>query len=73
MNEIADNFAWTRQLECPPTLCNDSVKKMFVFYFYLFIETLAITVSSFGLFALSDCPREYWDFCGRRFPILRIP
>ncbi|XP_026829108.1 uncharacterized protein LOC113562808 [Ooceraea biroi] len=28
MNEITDNFAWTRQLECPPTLCNDPVKKI---------------------------------------------
>ncbi|KAL0121619.1 hypothetical protein PUN28_006853 [Cardiocondyla obscurior] len=27
MNEIVDNFAWTRQLECPPTIYNDSVKK----------------------------------------------
>jgi hypothetical protein len=37
MNEIADNFAWTRQLECPPTVYNDLVKKMFVYYFSLFI------------------------------------
>ncbi|XP_012220664.1 uncharacterized protein [Linepithema humile] len=28
MNEVIDNFAWTRQLECPPTVCNDSVKKI---------------------------------------------
>lgn len=37
MNEVADNFAWTRQLECPPTVYNDSVKKMFVHYFSLLI------------------------------------
>ncbi|KYM93814.1 hypothetical protein ALC62_15515, partial [Cyphomyrmex costatus] len=28
MNEIADNFAWIRQLECPPTAYNESVKKI---------------------------------------------
>lgn len=35
MYEGADNFAWARQLECPPAVCNDSVKKMFVYYFFL--------------------------------------
>ncbi|XP_012532464.1 uncharacterized protein LOC105834486 isoform X1 [Monomorium pharaonis] len=28
MNEVTDNFAWTHQLECPPTVYNDSVKKI---------------------------------------------
>ncbi|XP_018303715.1 uncharacterized protein [Mycetomoellerius zeteki] len=28
MNEVADNFAWTRQLECPLTIYNESVKKI---------------------------------------------
>ncbi|XP_039313851.1 uncharacterized protein LOC105205884 isoform X2 [Solenopsis invicta] len=28
MNEIPDNFAWIRQLECPPTIYNDLVKKI---------------------------------------------
>lgn len=39
MNEVADNFAWTRQLECPPTVYNDSVRKMYVTndrFLYLF-------------------------------------
>ncbi|XP_076663226.1 uncharacterized protein LOC143366222 isoform X2 [Andrena cerasifolii] len=28
MEKSADVFAWTRKLECPPTICNDSVKKI---------------------------------------------
>lgn len=28
MNEVADTFAWARQLECPPTVYNESVKKI---------------------------------------------
>lgn len=30
MEESMDTFAWTHKLECPPTLCNDLVKTMFV-------------------------------------------
>lgn len=33
MSEITSIFTWTRQLECPPTAYNDSMKKMFVYYF----------------------------------------
>ncbi|XP_011865607.1 PREDICTED: uncharacterized protein LOC105560797 [Vollenhovia emeryi] len=28
MRESANNFTWTRQLECPPTVYNDSVRKI---------------------------------------------
>ena len=28
MEKSGDVFAWTRKLECPPTICNDSVKKI---------------------------------------------
>ncbi|KAL6433440.1 hypothetical protein ACFW04_006525 [Cataglyphis niger] len=28
MNNIMSNFTWTRQLECPPTVYNDSMKKI---------------------------------------------
>ncbi|XP_050452808.1 uncharacterized protein LOC126852251 [Cataglyphis hispanica] len=28
MNNITSNFTWTRQLECPPTVYNDSMKKI---------------------------------------------
>ncbi|KMQ97038.1 hypothetical protein RF55_2653 [Lasius niger] len=28
MSEITNNFTWTRQLECPPTVYNDSMKKI---------------------------------------------
>lgn len=70
MNEIADNFAWTRQLECPPTVYNDSVKKMFVHFSYLFTEILAVLSPCLTFSFPSDCAKEYWSSCGRTFPIL---
>jgi len=42
MNEVIDNFAWTRRLECPPTVCNDSVKKMCDHYFIYLLTLLLL-------------------------------
>lgn len=46
MSEISNDFTWVRQLGCPPTVFNDSMKKMFVYLsiyqFYFLTETLVI-------------------------------
>lgn len=73
MSEITNIFTWTRQLECPPTVYNDSMKKMFVYYFIYLLWNCCYYYLAYFFISLRLCKgvlEFLWeDISNSTFPV----